>query len=56
MLLLAQDLLGFPHQEPRWRCQTYSRTTSHQHHPRLHRSRLGMAITAARWYRTAPFD
>jgi hypothetical protein len=55
-LLLAQNLLGLPHQEPRWRREANPRPTSHEFDPRHHRSRMGMATTAARGYWTAPLD
>ena len=43
-LLLAQDLLGFSYQDPRWSREAVPRSSDHQPALRLHDAGLGMAV------------
>lgn len=56
MLLLAKDLLGLPHEEPRRRREARTRPANHQPGYGSHWSALGMATTTTCGHRPAPLD
>lgn len=55
-LLLAQDLLGLSHKEPRLGCQTLPNPANHQHAPRIPGPDVGVALAIARGHRPAPLN
>jgi len=53
-ILLAKNILGFPHQEPRHRCKASTDSANYKLGLRYHHACLGMAFRSHRWLSNAP--